>query len=420
MGITNAKKTEICNKYKQYLEIIDVIGNKVMLQKQLVEFVLELGIEKHSIDVTKALLELEHYQIIKKEQFLNTTHKVIVFKKYAIRYLSGATRSKDVGAVPKSNSPERVLLSVFKSHYILTRVIVALKQKGMAVTFSNIKSRINENNSSILYSKNAGSKYFEHIKENGLKSILTTESEEALNLMKAQSEVRKKSLVKGSTATDGKGKGNLTSGLEDPLREALENYKAENLIKAIKPKEKKLSNFNLDGMFNAYTYVGQIKKAKESIVASKVGNEEGAEPITTLYDVITITILDFDLFNVQDFYKIVRNISAIHAMFLRYFNNAIIVKLKYGVIAYDSVAEQNLREESVRKGINPKTKEPYKHQRFYELLKLNNVDEEHWKDIELKITNYNITDNYMDGAKYANILKSGGRPEGSKNKKKQE
>lgn len=395
MGITNAKKTEICDKYRAYLEIIDLIGNKVMLQKQLIELVLKLGIAKHTIDITKAILELEHYEIIKKEQFLNTTHKVIVFKKFAIRYLTGATRSKEVGAVPKSQSPERVLLSVFKSHYILTKIIPNLQKQGVEVALFNLKEYLKVQVSSVLYSKNEGVKYFNQV-NSSTKGLLSAEAFESLKIMQEQEQRRQGGLNKGSQATEGKGNGKLISSSADALGDITKAFEKEKEdIFKLTPKQKKLEEYSFDSMLNAFIYIAQIKMVNK---------------------VTVVTVLDFDLFNKQDLYRIALNISAVFLMLKRYFKDTIEFKLKYGVITYDQVAQNNLMEEANRKSINPRTKEFCEKGRLLELFRLNEISEIDWESIEVKFVNYNITNSYLEGIKYLNIAKSGGRPKGAKNK----
>jgi copper chaperone CopZ len=399
MRATNEQKEAVCSKYKEYLEIIDVFGNKVMLQKQLWQYIEKFGIEKHYIDFTKALAELEQYEVIKKEQFMGTSNKVIVFKKYAIRFLTGAKQSKDVGAVPKLQTPERVLISLFKSHFILNKVIPALEKKQIKPGIPEIFNYMENNLNSILYNKTKGLDYLSTFKSK-LGSILTKEYDKSFEKMNELEMIRSEARKKGSMTKKGKGKGKLEANTKNALEAVNTALKALEGTISIKvsPKEKKLNEYNIDSMLNAFIYIAQIVKKS---------------------DVVTITLLHFDIFNKQDLYHIALCISAISNMFKRWFNNTLIVKLKYSVVLYDQVAQDNLQKEAKKKGsINPRTKELSSEERLTELFKLNNIIEDERENIEVFFTNYNITDNYLDAVKYRNIEKAGGRPKGAKNKPK--
>lgn len=402
MRIKNEKKEAICEKYKDYLKIIDTFGNKVMLQKQLWQYVEKFKIEKHYIDFTKALAELEQCEIIKKEQFLNTSNKIIIFKKYAIRFLSGAKQSKDVSAVPKSLTSERVLVSVFKNHFILNKIIPALEKKDIEPSLTGILNYVENNLSSILYNKNKGLDYF-NVFNNKLKSALSIEAQEGFMKMQEQEKVRQQARKKGSMATEGKGKGKFNTSAENVLENAETAYQQfeETEMFKVTPKQKKLTEYNIDSMLNAFIYVAQIVKKD---------------------DVITITLTHFDIFNRQELYHIALCASSVYHMFKRWFSNTLNIKIKYSVVLYDQIAQDNLEIESKRKGIkNPITKEPSSKERIKELFRLNKIGLNELDNIEVFFTNYNITDTYLDAVKYRNIEKAGGRPQGSKNKpKKQE
>lgn len=76
----------------------------MMLQKQLVQIVVELGIVKNEFEAIRAILELEQAEMIKKIKFSNTNNKFILFKKYAIRYLAGVSDGNAVAGLPSVNS----------------------------------------------------------------------------------------------------------------------------------------------------------------------------------------------------------------------------------------------------------------------------------------------------------------------------
>ena len=62
-------KFKICRKYRVYLEIIFILGNGVILQKQFYEICKKLYISRSDYQTRKILSELEKLQIIKKQNF---------------------------------------------------------------------------------------------------------------------------------------------------------------------------------------------------------------------------------------------------------------------------------------------------------------------------------------------------------------
>lgn len=59
--ISIKEKQEVSTKYKLYLQIIYIIGNKLILQKQLYELIKLLNISKTDYEIRKAIDELEKY-----------------------------------------------------------------------------------------------------------------------------------------------------------------------------------------------------------------------------------------------------------------------------------------------------------------------------------------------------------------------
>lgn len=56
----------MCEKYEEPLKIINIIGNKMMLQKQSIELSVALGAIKDKFQAIKGIQELERDEIIKK------------------------------------------------------------------------------------------------------------------------------------------------------------------------------------------------------------------------------------------------------------------------------------------------------------------------------------------------------------------
>ena len=64
--VKTEEKFDICRKYRVYLELIFILGNGVILQKQFYEICKKLYISMSDYQTRKVLSELERLQIIKK------------------------------------------------------------------------------------------------------------------------------------------------------------------------------------------------------------------------------------------------------------------------------------------------------------------------------------------------------------------
>ena len=153
--IKTKDKFEICRKYRVYLEIIFILGNGVMLQKQFYEICRILNISTSDYQTRKVLMELQTMEIIKKRNFLYSKNKVIVLKKFAIRFLLNKESSSDVASIPKSID-KRVITSVFK----VDRAINIIKSYDI-YSWDNFLDKMYELNSTLIYNKNKGIFYHE-------------------------------------------------------------------------------------------------------------------------------------------------------------------------------------------------------------------------------------------------------------------
>ena len=117
--MSNENKEKLCIKYKSILELIGVINKGYILQKQLIELMLPLGIVENTYQARKSIGELEDAQIIKKINFMDTKNKIIMLKKYGIRFLESKKGSGSVGAIRTSTTNQRYYRSIFLNHYII-------------------------------------------------------------------------------------------------------------------------------------------------------------------------------------------------------------------------------------------------------------------------------------------------------------
>jgi hypothetical protein len=401
MGVTNQRKESVSKKYRTYLQIIYHFGNKVILMKQLFDYAKAFKLAKHYPEFHGQIQELVDADIVKREPFealgRKTQLHMLTMRKYGIRFVEGKPNSNSVGAVPKANSNERIVVSIFKNAYILDKIIPRLQKQDIDVSYDNIFGMLAADKSSLLYNKNQGLDYLYEFNDDFLESYFEMDYlKSEIKLMEELRDRKNQGLRIGSKAKEGKGKqkGKVESsiGLGNVLTHLKERYEASSkaeeqnqknspMVVIENNKNRKLANYNIDNMLNAYAYISQIKP---------------------IHGVLTITALLFDINNKQDVYSMATHIACIYQMFQRYLKSDF--NLKVGIIAYDLDAEKNMKEESEKLVKDRITKEP-KGKRLDVALQNWKVDREMQKYIEVKITNYDITNRYLEGIKHANLVR---------------
>lgn len=390
-SVTNKRKETVCNKYRLYMNIIYRFGNKVMLMKQLFQYAEALGLVKSQPQFHSQIQELIEADILRQEPFVafgkTTQLHMLTMRKYAIRYVEGKTDSQSVGAVPKANTNERILVSIFKNSYILDKIIPRLKKQGSEVSFQSINVMQKDDRSTIPYNKNKGLDYLSTLDDAFLNKYF--------NLTLLNAEIKDMELLRnkkntglklGSEASKGKGKGKVSSS-ELNVLVAVQNrhfglIETEHSQKVQNKKDRKLYSYNLDSMLNAYAYISQMKEIK---------------------DVMHITVLIFDINNKQDEYSIGTQIASIYHMFYRYFDFKF--KLKVGIICFDEEAQSNMKAESKRKVKDRITKEPKGEMLKVTLQNWNVSEDMQKKHIEVIFSHYDLTNRYLEGIKYSNLVK---------------
>lgn len=390
-SVTNKRKETVCNKYRLYMNIIYRFGNKVMLMKQLFRYAEALGLVKSQPQFHFQIKELIESDIIRQEPFVafgkTTQLYMLTMRKYAIRYVEGKTDSQSVGAVPKANTNERILVSIFKNSYILDKVIPRLKKQGSEVSFQNINEMLEEDRSTIPYNKNKGLDY--------LYSLDNTFLNKYFNLTLLNADIKDMEMLRnrkntglklGSETSNGKGKGKVSS-IEKNVLKAVQNrhsefMETEHSQTVQNKKDRKLYSYNIDSMLNAYAYISQIKEIK---------------------GVMNITVLMFDINNKQDTYSMATQIASMYHMFHRYLDFEF--KLKVGIICFDEEAQSNMKAESKRKVKDRITKEPKGEMLTVTLQNWNVSEDMKEKHIEVIFSHYDLTNRYLEGIKYSNLVR---------------
>ncbi len=385
MNVSNANKQAACEKYRTYLEIIYSIGNKVILMKQLYEFAKRLGLAQSSSSFHCSIKELVDAEILRKEPFVAfgkaTQLQVLTMRKFGIRFLEGKQDSYSVASVKKSQGNERIMVSIFKSCYILNKVIPRLIKKSKPVTLPEIMDLLNNDYSSILLNKNQGLSFISYIRSDKTlqQFIDTTGVDHDTKRMLEIKQTVKEGLRKGSESSEGKGKGKLCAGSRFSLNDFNNEKHAPD--KRDYTKDEKIENYTVDTMLAFNAYIAQIK-----IVNNKP----------------SIAVLIFDIHNRTNIYKIVTHIACIYNMLNRYFKSNFV--LRVGVLSIDEQASKNLENQAKGTYINFMTKERGG-TRLQAILNEWRVDTLMQESIEVRFADYNITNEFMDAVKHANLIK---------------
>ncbi|WFA83410.1 hypothetical protein [Paenibacillus amylolyticus] len=390
MGNSNSNKQFVCERYSEYLYIIYHFGNKVILIKQLYRYAQEFGLANSYSAFYGHIKQLINAEIIRKEAFLaygrKTQLHMLTLKKFGIRFVEGKVSSQYVAAVPKANSNERILVSIFKNCYILNKIIPRICKRGRNVTFEQVIALVNQDNSNILNARNQGIELLYKIQDSSaaLHPFLNiNEINYEINKLKEIMQKRSMGLRKGSMASEGKGVGKVYSTPERALAEFVGGKEIKIEMDSqmyASLKSRKLDCYSIDSMLNAHMYVAQVK-----IIQGR--------PL--------ITLLMFDIHNKQNVYSMATKIACAYRMFDRYFND---FSLKIGIVGVDEVACRVLESDSKAIVRNFYTKE-IKGSKLSQILtdwQVNYVGQER---IHFHFTHYDITNQYLDGVKYANLLR---------------
>ncbi|WP_195391082.1 hypothetical protein [Clostridium perfringens] len=325
--ITNKAKEEACIKYKSYLDVIDKIGNKTMLEKQLISLCVKLNIARDRFIVLKTIQDLERNEIIKKINFGSSNNKIIIFKKFAIRFLGGFNSSQQVAAVPKVNSNSRYYLSYFKVQFILNTIIPSMEKKNMKLSLDSLLEYIDSLNSNILDRKNNVIEYYNNLNKKFNNDINKDEFNRSLELLN-------KEYI------------NLKNNLG---RKKINYFEDKPIKKTRKTRWNYLAEATIGTLIRKDIYIAQIIK-----------ND----------DVLHVNAYFFDVLNSQNSKNIILNYSICYTLFKRLFNCNI--KLKFNYVARDEIAKINV--------VNKLTKDKIKL-----LLRANNLNELDWKNMNLGI-----------------------------------
>lgn len=393
MSVTNRKKEEVCQRYSIYLRLIYFFGNKVMLRKQLFEYAKVFGLANDYHDFHLQIKELVYADILRQELFValgrSTQLYVLVLRKYAIRFIESKQKSYEVSAVPKSNSNDRILLSLFKNAFILQNIIPHFisNRSIQDLTFSNLYDYIFSIGSNILYKKNEAIYYLGDLLKNSALApfIKVNELKHIILDLEERREKQLSGLWKGAKMGRGKGKGKNLIVNEEEIRQNLLRYQhfSIDVMDMVSKKDKKIINYGIDNMFGVHAYVVRLSR-------------DGT------HNRIRISVCFFDLNNSQDIHKFASNIACMYQMFVRYFNIPIFLHVR--IFALDEEAKNNIVTKMEEKVKDFFTKEEKKNKMDATL--------ENWgmspsmrTHLKISVSHLDLTNRYFDGIKYYNLLK---------------
>lgn len=127
----NKIKLELCNKYYMYLLIIDVLSEQsgYVLKEQLINTLIEFGIEKKKATAVKKIIELKKGEVIKEQRFIKNS-RFLVLKKFAKKYLIREVVIDAVAGVPIPTSNYSYYKNIFKAEYCLRELVPYIKKEG--------------------------------------------------------------------------------------------------------------------------------------------------------------------------------------------------------------------------------------------------------------------------------------------------
>ncbi|MCC3870025.1 hypothetical protein [Terrisporobacter mayombei] len=340
--VSNERKQLICEKYEEVLKIIDIIGDKMMLQKQFIEISIALGAVKDKFQAIKEIQELERAEIIKKIKFSGTSNKFILFKKYAIRYLAKANKSSQVAGISVVNSNKRYIQNIMKVQFILTTIIPTAKKNNIELTLDNLLVFIGQLNCNILYKDNCMYSFYKGLLNKTNLYFDKKEIEEDFKLLKNEHNKR-------------------LSNLKGISKKSEEKYR--------KNKEDYLFNSNIATLSRKNIYLANIKYNKKS-------------------DTTKIIAYYFNMFTNKNSYTIALNYSILYNTTKRLFGNNI--NIEFRVVCLNELIQHRIIQDLNKKGINPRTKEKRIDTYLIEMLRANRLSEVDFERMNIKILTYNI------------------------------
>ncbi|WP_061313224.1 hypothetical protein [Clostridium botulinum] len=335
---TNERKQETCKKYDNYLKLIDILGDKIILLEQLIELSILLNIAKNRFEVIRAISEMEKNEVIKKIRYADTKKKIILLKKYAIRYLMGVSSSDKVASLPAVTTNKRYDLRILKNEFIIKEIIREMQSRGIKLDLNNLIRYIDLNRCNILMKNNEGIKYYNQLIYDNKLEINESEVLYDCNNLKMQNDIVQANL----------------NGV------------------AIKDDERKLKT-KVDILYNSNI---ETLMRKNIYIKSIIQNEKGTR----------MNLYYLNVSNKANPYVIALNYAISYNIMERLFGGN--VYLEFNIIVKDEVVKLDILNELNKKCINQRTREPRKESYIIELLKMNRMIDKDLRKGKIIIKSY--------------------------------
>lgn len=267
--IDNNIKLELCTKHKEILDIIGVINKGYILQKQLIEYILKLGISETEYGARKIIADLENREIIKKINFLDTNNQIILLRKFGIRFIKGKNDSQSVGAIRTVTTNRRYYKSILTNDYILNdvldkNILEYAKKNGILTLLKAMNSNLGRTNTEIYtIFKDTKPRTYQDLKETEDKKLQSIEK--ATNAKKAKKngelieKVKSKKLSKNETRTKLRWKADLNLLQKNNVN--LINLSRQLVIWTVVDADKNLTESKLtDILIGVYTFTDNLIK----------------------------------------------------------------------------------------------------------------------------------------------------------------
>jgi len=388
MKITKQEeKLKLCADYADYLKIIYHFGNKIMLQKQLFQYAKLFTLVGSEAIFTQVIKYLEEKGIIKREAFvpygLKTQHKVIILTKFAIGYLENK-KPDTVNGVAKNKNDERAMLSVFRNEYIIEVLIPFLKLRNIDINLESIIRVLNRRKNSLLFERNQGLAYLKTLREidnkkfnytfveSEIERLIRTAKKRQLGIQKAL-ENRKNTPAKLS---QGSQKPTLETGSQDPILEA------QFRKKKYKTKDEKIESYNIDSLFSSFMASEFLKLDNDFILQLNV----------------------FDISDSTNFYRLATQIACAYIYFKNFALHDEMLKVNVTIYTASSGSLEKIKKEANRfvevQGLTEKRT------LLNATLRNWKVDDNMQTFIKFEYRTLEITEKYLDGKKYKNLLQN--------------
>lgn len=242
------KQTKVYDNNKLLIMLTYLVGNKVVLQKQLEEILLHYKIYANEQAIYRAIDRLLDAELIEKKKKFNDMN-VIVLRNPAIKWIAKEMNEYEnkelfnAQSVGKKISDETLYVSLFRMQYYINHMKSSKSVGDLETDLYNLLK-----NNSLLYRKDKG---YEMLLNFATKNIVDRQKKEFHTHVV---ELRKQKLIKAESPPDRKGK---NKEYIENKRESFQNGTAN---VSTKKQKKKSDKYNFNSILNTKNLVLELDK----------------------------------------------------------------------------------------------------------------------------------------------------------------